>query len=267
MLASYQLFLDPTNTLWLTNAGVAGIILFSFAEQGSALLLLCVGILIGSTLGFCNLKFLGHEDITHDNANHYVSYTYLFVTIMATWELACKIKDSTSLTVINKLTGLYNKRYVELFLTDIIEEARKHDKALSILALSVDDFDHITTSLGENAGSMVLQELGNRIRHSVWHRDICIYYDEAKFVVVMNDTNDLEVKTVAERLHELVNIYPLTVCNTNGSYSQHECTASIGFTTLLAHDNAESLLVKMNKGLRIAQSRGGNVVVDAEQVE
>ncbi len=72
-----------------------------------------------------------------------------------------------SMALMDPLTGLYNRRGLELKLTGLVREACVTDRSLTMMFLDVDKFKMVNDTLGHQAGDELLKSLGNLLRNNV----------------------------------------------------------------------------------------------------
>ena len=104
------------------------------------------------------------------------------------------------MAVTDALTGLYNRRYLETQLAQLIEHAVNRGKLLSLLTLDVDFFKSVNDTYGHDAGDRVLQEVAGRIRGSVRSADLACRTGGEEFVVVLPGA-DLADRRAGGRAH------------------------------------------------------------------
>jgi GGDEF domain-containing protein len=104
------------------------------------------------------------------------------------------------LAVLDPLTGLYNRRFVEERLQSEIAPAERHGDALIVLLLDLDDFKQINDHFGHAAGDLVLKELAHRIRRAVRASDFAVRMGGDEFLVLLPECPPDKVKLVLTRL-------------------------------------------------------------------
>lgn len=165
-----------------------------------------------------------------------------------------------SLSVIDGLTELYNRRYVmELFKVEFAKSAR-YDTPLSLVMIDIDDFKKINDTHGHLSGDLVLKTLSGIIKGSLRSVDLPGRYGGEEFILILPETERENAAMVSDRIREKVlnhtfktmNADPLTV------------TISMGVSELSDLDNKtnELELIKIaDARLYKAKRTGKNKVV------
>jgi two-component system cell cycle response regulator len=179
-----------------------------------------------------------------------------------TERLRDSVQISIEMAVIDPLTGLYNRRYMESHLTALVEQATTRVKPLSALVLDIDYFKSIDDTHGHDAGDDVLREFSMRVRKSIRGIDLACRLGGEEFVIVMPETDMAVATIVAERLRRRVASEGFAI--QQGARSV-DVTISIGIATLdAAGDSAAALLKRADQALYRAKRDGRNrVVADA----
>lgn len=86
-------------------------------------------------------------------------------------------------SVLDPLTGLYNRRYLKTVIESDIAAAKRHGRGFFLVMLDIDDFKNINDTFGHNAGDVVLKELGHLLRMKLRTCDIAVRYGGEEFVV------------------------------------------------------------------------------------
>ena len=85
------------------------------------------------------------------------------------------------------LTGLKNRRYLEEFLVQVIERARRSDSQVSLLVLDIDGLKRYNDTWGHTVGDSVLRQAATFIRSCCRSHDIVARIGGDEFAVVFWD--------------------------------------------------------------------------------
>ncbi len=177
-----------------------------------------------------------------------------------TERLRSSVRASIEMAVTDALTGLYNRRYLESQLPQLVEEATNGGRLLSVLTLDVDFFKSVNDTYGHDAGDRVLQEMAGRIRGSVRGSDLACRTGGEEFVVVLPGTDLPTAERVADRIRKTVAAKSFLAAP--GCHLP--VTASVGVSSLAAgSDSSEDLLKRADQALYKAKREGRNRVVSA----
>jgi two-component system cell cycle response regulator len=179
--------------------------------------------------------------------------------------LRANFQRSLSLALTDSLTGLYNRRYLEAHLGNLMERVLQGGKPFALLVIDIDHFKRINDTYGHAAGDEVLRELAERLLHSVRNFDLVARLGGEEFVVVMPDAAPEVATAVAERLCQRVARRPFTLSN---PAAQIDVTISIGCAAAGGEaERPESLLKRADDALYGAKRNGRNQVVVAGRAE
>lgn len=165
-------------------------------------------------------------------------------------------QQSMEMAVTDPLTGLYNRRYMASHLATLLaQSASQHGTAVAILDL--DHFKLVNDTHGHPAGDDVLREVGSRIVRNIRGIDMACRYGGEEFVVLMPDTDLESSEVVANRLLQAIGGKSIAT----RSAGELTVTCSIGCTSSLESDTADSLLKRADDALYEAKNGGRNRIV------
>lgn len=109
------------------------------------------------------------------------------------------LKDAA---LIDPLTGLYNRRYLQEYTEKIVAGVLRRGKAIGLIMCDLDYFKQVNDTHGHNAGDLVLKETAKTILKSIREADIVIRFGGEEFLVVLLDINDGESIKIAEKIRQ-----------------------------------------------------------------
>jgi len=110
-----------------------------------------------------------------------------------------KLRD-TSLR--DGMTGLYNRRFLEEFIDQVMSQAQREDETYSVMMLDVDYFKMVNDTYGHDVGDKVIVEIGKLLKDSIRESDLAIRYGGEEFVVMLHNADDEGTMKVAKKIHE-----------------------------------------------------------------
>ncbi len=128
-----------------------------------------------------------------------------------TGELASANQALRDLAVSDPLTGLKNRRYLELTMPETVGQVMRDHRQkqpprnadLLLLVIDLDDFKTINDTMGHAAGDRVLQQAGQLVAQSCRDSDSAVRWGGEEFVVVARQSDRAMAGAVAERVCEL----------------------------------------------------------------
>lgn len=169
-----------------------------------------------------------------------------------------RLEESVEMAVIDSLTGLFNRRYMETHLNGLMQEAKAEGRELSIMITDIDYFKRINDTYGHDAGDTVLQDFAARLKRHTRGIDLACRFGGEEFIVIMPDTDIDVARHVGERLRECIAEAPFSI----NSQTSVPVTACVGLATLEGpRDTAAALFKRADNALYVAKRNGRNQVV------
>jgi len=160
------------------------------------------------------------------------------------------------------LTGLFNRRYLEISLARDLARAVRRSQPLAVLMLDIDHFKPFNDSHGHDAGDAVLGQVGQLIAGMVREEDAACRYGGEEFTIILQETDSASALDRAEEIcasvrameimHRRQNIGPVTLSIGVASYPQHG-------------DTPEQLLRRADRALYVAKRSGRDRVCVADR--
>lgn len=142
------------------------------------------------------------------------------LAVIETKRLMSSLRDSA---LIDPLTGLHNRRYLQEYTEKIVAGVLRRGKSIGLIMCDLDYFKQVNDSHGHNAGDIVLKETAKVIRQSIRESDIVIRFGGEEFLAVLLDIGEGESMQVAEKIR--LNIQQLKIHLPDGAIQK---TISLG---------------------------------------
>jgi diguanylate cyclase (GGDEF)-like protein len=156
------------------------------------------------------------------------------------------------LSVKDGLTGVYNRRFLNVYMTNKISIMKRKAEKLSILMIDIDHFKQYNDTKGHMAGDELLKKMCKLFQESIRAEDIVFRYGGEEFVILLEYTDKRGASLVAERIRSLVNLYmPTTVSIGVGTFPDDGVTL-------------EELIAKTDAALYKAKETGRDKVCVVE---
>lgn len=168
------------------------------------------------------------------------------------------VQAAMELAVVDSLTGLNNRRYLETHLANALDQAAHAGRPLSLMILDIDHFKAVNDTYGHDAGDEVLKIFAQRIKRVVRGADLVCRLGGEEFVVVMPDTPLAIAERVAERVRVAVQgeRFPIDPAGRQ----RIDITTSIGLAERGADANPDALMRRADKALYRSKAGGRNRV-------
>ncbi|MCH4880282.1 GGDEF domain-containing protein [Pseudomonas sp. TMW22090] len=151
------------------------------------------------------------------------------------------------------LTDTGNRVAMDQTLQREIDMSRRHLQPLSLLMLDIDHFKRINDTHGHSAGDEVLKAVAASIKGQLRNVDMVFRYGGEEFLILLSNTGREAAAMVGERLR-----FATQAKEYLADGKSIELTVSLGCSTLLPGESAESLLRRADSALYVAKREGRN---------
>jgi len=111
------------------------------------------------------------------------------------------------------MTGLYNRRFLEEFIDQVMHQANRNKETYSVLMLDIDFFKMVNDTYGHDIGDVVIQGLSKVILDNIRDADLAIRYGGEEFVVMLHNAQHEGAINVAQKIHDAFNALKFNVGN------------------------------------------------------
>lgn len=209
-------------------------------------------ILYNTILGVFIIGITGLYDIPDSRI---VNYTTVSILIMLTVVL-CVIDSATQelfrmhkaverQNITDALTGLYNRKGVDLF----CNEDSSFAQSGAIVMLDIDHFKKVNDTHGHDVGDDILRSVASTLLHYKGYKDVAIRWGGEEFVVYLPDKNSEDSVAWAELLRQGI---------ANGRNMPINITVSLGVTNCHKGEKFEPVVRRADHALYRAKNSGRN---------
>jgi len=111
-------------------------------------------------------------------------------------------RQTERLAMIDGLTGIFNRRYMDIILKKEFNRCDRYGKALSVCIIDIDDFKRVNDTQGHVFGDTVLREIAEMLRESIREEDIVCRYGGEEFLVILPETDAAGAMILANRIRQ-----------------------------------------------------------------
>jgi diguanylate cyclase (GGDEF)-like protein/PAS domain S-box-containing protein len=186
-------------------------------------------------------RILGGAEIFSDNSAHVA--------------LLQKVGELQELALLDALTGLGNRRYIEINLNTRIDELVRYGWPFGIIFIDIDRFKQVNDRYGHQVGDEILKMVSRTLLNNIRSFDFVGRWGGEEFAISIVNVNEEQLYEIAEKFRILVENSSL-----HRESEDLSVTVSIGAALGRPHDTADSLLERADQLLYQSKSSGRNRV-------
>ncbi len=165
--------------------------------------------------------------------------------------VAQRVRRLEEAIMLDPLTGLGNRRFVEMRLASSLVETQHYQVPFGMLFIDIDHFKWVNDTHGHEAGDLVLKMVASTMSHSVRSSDHLGRWGGEEFIAIIINMSRMKLAKVANKLRLLVSRSRLLSAG-----ATIRVTISIGATLSRAEDTPETILRRADQ-LLYKSKRGG----------
>ena len=171
-----------------------------------------------------------------------------------------RIEELETLSLIDPLTKLGNRLYLEMNLLAKLHELRRYGWPLGVLFMDMDNFKEINDTYGHDMGDKMLIAVSGALQSQSRPFDVLGRWGGDEFCAIVVHASDEQLGPIAERYRAVVE-----GASVQDGPAVMRTTISIGATLAHADDSVDTLYRRVDQLMYKGKNTGGNRVVFDEK--
>lgn len=179
--------------------------------------------------------------------------TIILLTLISLVFAGIYIKKIRKMNLLDQLSGLYNRKYLELYLEKPIYKPLE----LAILMIDIDYFKRYNDTYGHIAGDSIIKTVADILKESTGCKGVTIRYGGEEFLILLENTTLENAEKVCEQIQQLCN--ESKVLHAASPVSDY-LTLSMGICqeTITEKDHVKQMIDRADEALYTAKQTGRN---------
>ena len=169
--------------------------------------------------------------------------------------LRASLQQIAALATRDALTGLSNRRQIDLDLEAAVKHVRRHVGPLCVALVDVDHFKSVNDRFGHTVGDEVLMAVAGTLAGSVRAGDHVGRFGGEEFLLILPAATVAQASALLERLRSRLEALPVLPSG------ERPVTASFGLAAWRGDESAADLVRRADQALYRAKNAGRNRVV------
>ena len=192
----------------------------------------------------------------HDDQGRIIGGVEIFSDASHWRAVQDRLEELRKLAVLDSLTGLPNRRYLEQQLEIRFEELRRYGWPFGLLFLDLDNFKQVNDTYGHEAGDQALKTVSRVFKHNARPFDLMGRWAGDEFLGIFRNLDQGGLREVGNRYHHLIRTSLV-------SHEGHDfqVTASIGLARVRPGEDMAALLARVDRIMYLAKEKGRDSVM------
>lgn len=162
-------------------------------------------------------------------------------------------EEAQRLSLTDGLTGVWNRRYLQMQFKQTLASANRFDRPFSVLLLDLDHFKEVNDNHGHQRGDAILIEFAQRVGAALREIDTFVRYGGEEFVCLLSETDISGARITAEKIRQTISLEPFISVGEDPV----TLTVSIGVACYPLHGSGyQSLIEAADQALYRAKEEG-----------
>ncbi|MBU0909593.1 MAG: sensor domain-containing diguanylate cyclase [Proteobacteria bacterium] len=191
--------------------------------------------------------------VLRDKEGRIIGGIELFTDISNQKANALRLQELEKLALLDNLTQLANRHYIERELLSRFEEKKRFQMPFGVLFMDIDQFKQFNDSYGHDAGDEVLRFVAKTFLANSRPFDLYGRWGGEEFLAIIRNISPQDLEQLGNRLRLLVEQSYITYGG-----ERLQVTISLGATLVQDDDNVESLLKRADTLMYRSKAAGRN---------
>ncbi|MBL1277414.1 MAG: diguanylate cyclase [Ectothiorhodospiraceae bacterium] len=157
---------------------------------------------------------------------------------------------------IESISGLLNERAINNGLEPLLSRSRRYQNPLSVVTMSIMDFEHITSTAGQVAVDKIIVAVSQLLRDQMRWADLVGRLESGQFVFVLPETDKSAAIALANKIASQLNTLSIRIDDQATLQPQ----ACFGVAAWEKGDDIRILLARSSSAVQTAIQNGGSSV-------
>jgi len=166
----------------------------------------------------------------------------VFHDITAKKRIEGRVGELEGLVYLDALTGVPNRRYMELKVDQAVQEVAQFDRKIGLMMIDLDDFKQVNDLHGHDIGDLTLKMLSQTLTKSLRATNVIGRWGGEEFLVIVAGTTPDGLRAYAERCRN-----EIARCTVPVTAGELHLTASIGATIIHPQDSQHSAVKRADE--------------------
>ncbi|MBA6297827.1 sensor domain-containing diguanylate cyclase [Colwellia sp. MB02u-9] len=167
-------------------------------------------------------------------------------------QLERKIIEVESVSNIDPLTEIANRKLFETVLNKEIIRADRYHHPLTLVMFDLDKFKEINDQYGHKVGDNILCIISKLVAQNIRDVDLFARWGGDEFVIIFPELSQKQAHQTSDKLREMISQYQIK--------DKISVTCSFGIAQYNSGDSIDSLFKRVDKQLYISKAQGRNQV-------
>lgn len=139
-----------------------------------------------------------------DDMGRIIGAAEVFSNNQSKLDMIQRMKELEEMSMLDSLTGLPNRRYIEIFMNQKIEFFKRYGFPFGILFMDIDHFKDINDRFGHRFGDEVLKMIGRTFLNNVRQTDLIGRWGGEEFIGVFSLSQSKKLRRIGKKFLHLV---------------------------------------------------------------